>query len=120
MHDQQCRVVSDGEHLRTLGPRGSRAEGRRAVLERERADQLWRETGEQVNRILRSLDRTALAGEAFVRENQIAETARQAGIVLAGLTSEQVPPAAEAGPELADRTAAVITAYRELAATDQS
>ncbi|WP_127504105.1 hypothetical protein [Actinoplanes solisilvae] len=83
----------------------------------ERAGELWRATGEQANRILRSLDRTALAGEAFLRENQIGETARQAAIVLAGLTEE---PAVEAGPELADRTAAVITAYRELAATGQS
>lgn len=90
------------------------------AAQRERADELWRETGEQVNRILRSLDRTALAGEAFLRENQIGETARQAGIVLAGLAEERVLPVAEAGPELAERTAAVITAYRELAATGQS
>ncbi|HET6482519.1 MAG TPA: hypothetical protein VFG35_21130 [Actinoplanes sp.] len=86
------------------------------AAQRDRADGLWRETGEQANRILHSLDRTALAGEAFLRENQIGETARQAEIVLAGLAAEQTAPAAEAGPELADRTAAVLTAYRELAA----
>jgi hypothetical protein len=87
------------------------------AAQRDRADELWLETGEQANRILRSLDRTAQAGEAFLHEHRIGEAARQAEIVLAGLTEE---PVAETGPELADRTAAVITAYRELAATDQS
>jgi hypothetical protein len=89
------------------------------VAQRERADQLWRETGTQVNRILRSLDRTALAGEAFLRECEIGETARQAEFVLAGLADRHAAPVAGGGPELADRTAAVITAYRELAATGQ-
>jgi hypothetical protein len=87
--------------------------------QRERAEQLWLETGGAANRILRSLDRTALAGEAFRREREIGETARQAEFVLAGLADQHPAPAAEAGPELADRTAAVITAYRELAATGQ-
>ncbi len=85
------------------------------AAQRNRADQLWRESGAQANRILRSLDRTALAGEAFLREREIGETARQAELVLAGLAHEQSAPTTEAGPELADRTAAVITAYRELA-----
>ncbi|MGK5684797.1 hypothetical protein [Actinoplanes sp. URMC 104] len=88
--------------------------------QRDRAGELWREAGAQVNRILRSLDRTALAGEAFLRERQIGETARQAELVLTGLAHGQGAPVAEAGPELADRTAAVITAYRELAAAGQS
>jgi hypothetical protein len=89
------------------------------AAQRERADRLWRETGGQANRILRSLDRTALAGEAFLREREIGETARQAELVLSGLADQHPAPVAGAGPELADRTAAVITAYRELAATGQ-
>ena len=84
--------------------------------QREHAAALWRETGEQANRILRSLDRTALAGEAFRHEQHLGETARRAEMVLAELApGRQV---ADTGPELADRTAAVITAYRELAAAD--
>ncbi|WP_250036220.1 hypothetical protein [Paractinoplanes maris] len=86
------------------------------VAQRERADQLWRETGVRTNRILRSLDRTALAGEAFLREREIGETARQAELVLTGLADQHAAPGAGSGPELAERTAAVITAYRELAA----
>ncbi|MBU2670589.1 hypothetical protein KOI35_44525 [Actinoplanes bogorensis] len=90
------------------------------AAQRERADQLWREAGERANHLLRSLDRTALAGEAFLREREIGETARQAELVLAGLTEQPGAGPAEAGPELADRTAAVITAYRELAAEGRS
>ncbi|MBM2623194.1 hypothetical protein JIG36_47635 [Actinoplanes sp. LDG1-06] len=89
------------------------------AAQREHADRLWHESGEQANRILRSLDQAALAGEAFLREREIGETARQAELVLAGLTREPGAPAADSGPELADRTAAVITAYRELAAAGQ-
>ncbi|WP_249997631.1 hypothetical protein [Actinoplanes sp. M2I2] len=88
------------------------------AAQRDRADQLWRETGRRINRILRGLDRTALAGEAFLREREIDETARRAEFVLAGLADRHAAPMTEAGPELADRTAAVITAYRELAAAD--
>ena len=84
--------------------------------QRTHAERLWRETGEQANRILRSLDRTALAGEAFLHEQHIGATARQAELVLAELAPGRV--VADTGPELADRTAAVITAYRELAAAD--
>ena len=84
--------------------------------QREHAERLWRETGRQANRILRSLDRTALAGEAFLHEQRIGATARQAELVLAELAPGR--PVADTGPELADRTAAVITAYRELAAAD--
>ncbi|GAB2591922.1 hypothetical protein Aab01nite_38340 [Paractinoplanes abujensis] len=85
------------------------------AAQRDRALDLWRETGEQADRILRSLDRAALAGESFLREREIGEAARRAGLVLAGLAGVPGTPAAESGPELADRTAAVITAYRELA-----
>lgn len=85
--------------------------------QRANADRLWRETGEQANRILRGIDGAARAGEAFVREQRVGETARRAELVLAGLTA--AAPPVEAAPDLAERTAAVITAYRELAATGQ-
>jgi hypothetical protein len=90
----------------------------RAVLalaeQADRADQLWLSTGEQANRILRAIDDAALAGETFLRERRIGVTARQAELVLTRLTAGTPP--AEAAPELADRTAAVLDAYRELAA----
>ncbi len=84
------------------------------TAQRARVEQLWQETGEQANRILRSINAAALAGETFLREQQIGATARAAEVMLAELTVGA--PLAEAGPDLADRTAAVINAYRELAA----
>jgi hypothetical protein len=88
----------------------------RAVLalteQRERAEQLWLESAGQANRILRAIDEAALAGETFLQERRIGATARQAELVLARLGTG-VPPA-ENGPDLADRTAAVLAAYREL------
>ncbi|HEY0002867.1 MAG TPA: hypothetical protein VGB74_20605, partial [Actinoplanes sp.] len=86
--------------------------------QRERVERLWQETGEQANRILRSIETTALAGETFLHERRIGETVRQAELVLAGLSAGA--PSAETGPDLADRTAAVISAYRELAAFERA
>jgi hypothetical protein len=91
----------------------------RALTEqRERTEELWHEAGEQADRILASLEATARAGETFLHERRISETARQAELVLAGLTA--AVPTAGTGPDLADRTAAVISAYRDLAAAGQS
>jgi hypothetical protein len=84
--------------------------------QREQAEQLWLSTAEQANHILRSIDAAALAGETFLHERQIGETARRAERSLARLTAG-APPAGSA-PDLADRTAAVLDAYRELAAND--
>ncbi|WP_127547260.1 hypothetical protein [Actinoplanes sp. OR16] len=87
---------------------------RAAVIEQaERADALWRETGAAADRILASIETAARAGESFLRERQVAATARYAERTLARVTG--TPAAAESGPELADRTEAVIAAYRDLA-----
>ncbi|WP_328466698.1 hypothetical protein OHA21_46970 [Actinoplanes sp. NBC_00393] len=88
---------------------------RSAVAEQcERADESWREAGAAANRILRSIDTAARAGESFIRERQVAATARYAERTLARVTG--APAVTESGPELADRTEAVIAAYRDLAA----
>lgn len=86
------------------------------AVQRERAEELWLATADQANRILRSIDAAALAGETFLHERQIGQTARQAGMALSRLTA--VPPPDEAALDLADRTRAVLDAYRELAATE--
>jgi hypothetical protein len=80
--------------------------------QRERVEKLWLETAEQANRVLRSLNAAAQAGETFRREQRISNTARAAEHVLASLVPDAAP--VEAGPELAARTEAVISAYREL------
>ncbi|WP_239162887.1 hypothetical protein [Paractinoplanes rishiriensis] len=80
--------------------------------QREHAERLWLETAEQANRILRSIDAAALAGETFLHEQRISDTARRAERALSRLTVGAPP--AESAPELADRTAAVLAAYREL------
>lgn len=82
------------------------------AAQRERVEKLWLETAESANRVLRSLDTAALAGETFLREQKISDTARAAEQMLATLLPHTGP--AEAGPELAARTEAVISAYREL------
>jgi len=88
----------------------------RALAEqRLKAEALWRSTATAANRILASINAAALAGENLIREQGIGETARQAELAISRLTAAG-PPQTEAGPELAERTAAVITAYRELAA----
>lgn len=86
---------------------------RAAVAEQwERADELWRESGAAAGRIQDGIDAAARAGESFLRERQVAATARYAERTLARVTG--APAAAGSGAELADRTEAVIAAYRSL------
>jgi hypothetical protein len=88
----------------------------RALLEqRARVDALWRETGGSANRILASINAAAVAGDNLVREQRIGATADRADAALAQLTAAGRARSVEAGPDLAERTAAVVTAYRELA-----
>lgn len=82
--------------------------------QRLRAESLWRSTAGAANRILASINAAALAGENLILEQRLGETARVAELAISHLTAGG-PPQTEAGPELAERTAAVIAAYRELA-----
>ena len=87
-----------------------------ALLEqRTRVAALWRETGVSANRILASINAAALAGDNLVREQRIGATADRAGAAIAHLAAAGRARSVEAGPELAERTAAVVCAYRELA-----
>jgi hypothetical protein len=51
-----------------------------------------------------------------LREQRIGRAARAAELTISQLAATGTAPAAEAGPQLAERTAAVVAAYRELAA----
>ena len=82
--------------------------------QRLRVEGLWRSSAEAANRILASINAAALAGENLIREQRIGETARAAELAISRLTAVAAP--ADSGPALAERTAAVIAAYRELAA----
>jgi hypothetical protein len=82
--------------------------------QRLRAEGIWRSTAGAANRILASINAAALAGEDLLREQRIGETARAAELAISRLTASG-PASLDAGPELAERTAAVIAAYRELA-----
>ncbi len=87
----------------------------RALKEqRDRVEDLWRDSGDEANRILAGLHATALAGESFVRELQVHETAREAELALSRL-APPTPSVTGPAPALAERTAAVVAAYRELA-----
>jgi len=88
----------------------------RALAEqRLRAESLWRSTAAAANRILASINAAALAGENLIREQRLGATAREAELAISRLAAGGAP-GSEAGPELAERTAAVIAAYRELSA----
>ncbi|MEV6599258.1 hypothetical protein AB0M36_20745 [Actinoplanes sp. NPDC051346] len=83
--------------------------------QRLRVEGLWRSTASAANRILASINAAALAGEDLIREQRVGQTAREAELAISRLTLAGSAPA-DSGPELAERTAAVISAYRELAA----
>ncbi|PRY18770.1 hypothetical protein [Pseudosporangium ferrugineum] len=83
--------------------------------QRLRVEGLWRSTAATANRILSGIDAAALAGENLIREQRIGETAREAELAIARLTAATAAPT-DSAPHLAERTAAVIAAYRELAA----
>jgi hypothetical protein len=86
------------------------------AAQRSRVETLWRVTGGQANRMLGALNTAALAGENLIREQRIHDTARDAELAISRLAAAGTAPAVEAGPELAERTAAVIAAYRDLGA----
>jgi hypothetical protein len=86
------------------------------AAQRARVETLWRATGGEANRMLGALNTAALAGENLIREQRIHATARDAELAISRLAAAGPAPAVEAGPELAERTAAVIAAYRDLGA----
>jgi hypothetical protein len=89
----------------------------RALIEqRRRLDDLWRAAGATANRILAGINAAALAGDNLVRERRIGATADRAEQAIAQLTAAGTARSVDAGPDLAERTAAVVAAYRELAA----
>jgi hypothetical protein len=85
------------------------------LAQRTRVDELWQETGALANRHLTSINAAAIAGENLIREQRISQTAREAEHAIAHLSAGSPARPVAAGDELAERTAAVIAAYRELA-----
>jgi hypothetical protein len=86
------------------------------AVQRARVDALWRDTGASANRILAAMTAAALVGENLIRERQIGQTARDAELAITRLAAADWARSVEAAPELAERTSAVVAAYRELAA----
>jgi hypothetical protein len=123
--DQLAAVLARRQQIRWL--RAELAEAGQAELppdsparqalavQRERVETLWRVTGQAANRTLTSINAAALAGESVLREQRIGRAARAAELTISQLAVGPAP-GVEAGPELAERTAAVVAAYRELAA----
>jgi hypothetical protein len=85
------------------------------AAQRVRVDALWRSTGTTANRVLAGLNAAALAGENLIREQRISQTAHAAEMAIVRIAAADAGRSVEAGPDLAERTAAVIAAYRELA-----
>jgi hypothetical protein len=84
------------------------------TAQRHRVETLWRETGAQANRMLCGITAAARTGEELIREQQVHRTARDAELAISRLAVAGPAPAVPAAPELAERTAAVVAAYREL------
>jgi hypothetical protein len=124
--DQLATLLARREQIRRL--REELAQAGRAELpadsparqalsaQRERVEALWRETGIAANRMLAGINTTALAGEGLLRELRVGRAVREAELAISQLAAAAPAAGAEAGPELAERTAAVVAAYRELAA----
>ena len=72
------------------------------------------EADDEVARRLSTLNAVAVAGEELIRDQEIDALARAADEALARLTSAGPAIAPDAGSELAERTEAVLRAYREL------
>jgi hypothetical protein len=89
--------------------------GQAAAAQRDRVDELWHASGTTANSVLTGLNAAALAGENLIREQRIGAAARDRATAIARITAADAGRSAEAGPDLAERTAAVIAAYRELA-----
>ncbi|BFU46230.1 hypothetical protein [Krasilnikovia sp. MM14-A1004] len=113
---QEIRVLRDEliEAARMELPHGSPA-AEALAAQRSRVEELWRDTGLTANRMLRSIAAAAHTGETLLREQQVGRTARDAELAISRLAAVGATGPSEAGPELAERTAAVVEAYRELA-----
>ena len=72
------------------------------------------EVDDEVAQRLATLNTVAVAGEELIRDQEIDALAREADEALARLTSAGPAIVADAGSELAERTEAVLRAYREL------
>jgi len=124
--DDLAAIMSRRQEIRRLRAELSEVDDRdlppgspavRALLaQRVRVDALWQETGATANRILAALNAAALAGENLIREQRIGETAREAELAISRIAAAGAGRSTEAAPDLAERTAAVIAAYRELGA----
>jgi len=79
-----------------------------------RATAALAELDDEVTRRRATLHTVAAAGEELIRDQEIAALAREADEALARLTSAGPATAPDAGSELAERTEAVLRAYREL------
>jgi hypothetical protein len=85
-----------------LAPRRAKAATALAALDNE------------LTRRLATLNAVAVAGEDLIRDERIGALGREADEVLARLSDAGAPALSDAGSELAERTEAVLQAYREL------
>jgi hypothetical protein len=83
--------------------------------QRAQVEVMWRDVNAQVRDHADRLQATATAGERFIREQRVSHTAGTVRAAIAGLTATRPGAAPDAARDLAERTAAVVAAYRDLA-----
>ncbi|MCU1656342.1 MAG: hypothetical protein JWO57_998 [Pseudonocardiales bacterium] len=84
------------------------------LAQREKVASAFAGLDAEVDRHLADMAATAIAGENFIREQEIGELVRDADQRLAMLAPDDLPGESSPGSQLADHTDAVLTAYREL------
>jgi len=103
------------QELRELHAELSRHDGAAELAPRvAKAASVLAELDDEVTRRLAALNAVAMAGEELIRDQEIGALASEADAALDRLTSAGPAIGADAGSELAERTEAVLRAYREL------
>lgn len=112
---KQLRSLVDG--LKQNNPNRPSATSRAAgylTEQRKKAKGLWDQANEKLARVQATLEAAAVAGENFIREQELMEAARRGEEALVGLAPHDLEVPGDASGQLAEGTAAVLDAYREL------
>lgn len=116
--DHLAALMARRQELRRLrtevvlaGPPADSPARQAVAASRERVEALWWETGQAAKRVLVGINAAALAGEEMILQQRTSHAAEPAIPRRTG-----GPRATDAEPELAQHAAAVVAAYRDLAA----
>jgi hypothetical protein len=112
---EEIRDVRDELTLHVQNLADSRSRARLDILhQQQRANVLWEEVNEELDKLRSHLAAAVAAGEAFMVDRELDETLSRTERALARLSTEDPSVSSAAGQRLADETTAVVEVYREL------